>query len=210
MLKTHLSSNFSTSSITPSKEVLDIIVESAHGDIRSAIMALQFACIVELPGQKKKSQLENTIVLEAVTRREQSLALFHLLGKVMYNKRMLFDHQSFYELGETKWKAIYLPISPTGKDDPPNPSATAKDLQKERAIDASLKAPTKLPPHLRHHERRMSRVDVDVRLIIFLFHFSLNADQGCLSRRHSTLILPSNLLCSPSIFTKITHSFATK
>jgi len=97
MLKTHLSSSFSTSSVAPSKEVLDIIVESAHGDIRSAIMALQFACIVELPDQKKKGQLGSTIVLEAVTRREQSLALFHLLGKVMYNKRMLFNHSTNLE-----------------------------------------------------------------------------------------------------------------
>ena len=94
MLKTHFSSSCSVPSIAPSKEVLDIIVESAHGDIRSAIMALQFACIMELPGQKKKGQLGSTIVLEAVTRREQSLALFHLLGKVMYNKRTSINHST--------------------------------------------------------------------------------------------------------------------
>lgn len=44
---------FSSSSVShqkPSKEVVDIIVDSANGDIRSAIMALQFACIVDLPG----------------------------------------------------------------------------------------------------------------------------------------------------------------
>jgi cell cycle checkpoint protein len=73
----------------PSKEVLDVIVESANGDIRSAIMALQFACIVELPGSKKKGRGKGTtMVMEAVTRREQSLQLFHLLGKVLYNKRV--------------------------------------------------------------------------------------------------------------------------
>lgn len=84
--------------MAPSKEVLDIIVESAHGDIRSAIMALQFACIMELPGQKKKTnQARSTIILEAVTRREQSLALFHLLGKVMYNKRMSFNHPTILD-----------------------------------------------------------------------------------------------------------------
>jgi len=61
-------------------------------------MALQFACILEIPGQKKKTdQARSTIILEAVTRREQSLALFHLLGKVMYNKRMLFNHRSIYD-----------------------------------------------------------------------------------------------------------------
>lgn len=53
-------------------------------------MALQFACIVHKPTQKKKKNTGHTVVLEAVTRREQSLALFHLLGKVLYNKRPSF------------------------------------------------------------------------------------------------------------------------
>ena len=50
-------------------------------------MALQFACIIHKPTQRKKKNIGHTVVLEAVTRREQSLALFHLLGKVLYNKR---------------------------------------------------------------------------------------------------------------------------
>jgi cell cycle checkpoint protein len=97
---------------------LDIIVESSIGDIRSAIMALQFACVVELPrasssgntvnkgksrGKRRKGEADGgrggddvegmgkggdaRVVLEAVTRRESSLALFHLMGKVLYNKR---------------------------------------------------------------------------------------------------------------------------
>ena len=61
-------------------------MDSANGDIRSAIMALQFACVVELPTSNKKGK-GTTMVMEAVTRREQSLQLFHLLGKVLYNKR---------------------------------------------------------------------------------------------------------------------------
>ena len=87
LLDTHVTSSSSRSVIAPAKEVIDIIVESAHGDIRSAIMALQFACIVHKPTQRKKKSIGHTVVLEAVTRREQSLALFHLLGKVLYNKR---------------------------------------------------------------------------------------------------------------------------
>ena len=59
-----------------------------------------------------------------------------------------------------------------GKSDPPNPSASAKDLQKERDLDALFKDPLKLPPHLQHHERRASRVDVDVRKnFIYLYLF---------------------------------------
>ncbi|PPQ88176.1 hypothetical protein CVT25_005141 [Psilocybe cyanescens] len=131
MLNTHFSKSTGSA---PSKEALDVIVESANGDIRSAIMALQFACIIELPGRSKKKLGAQRAVLEAVTRREQSLALFHLLGKVLYNKR---------------------------KDDPPGASASVKDLQKERDIDAALKPCAKLPAHLRHHDRRTSRVDVD-------------------------------------------------
>ena len=87
LLDTHIASSSSRSAIAPSKEVIDIIVESANGDIRSAIMALQFACIIHKPTQRKKKNIGHTVVLEAVTRREQSLALFHLLGKVLYNKR---------------------------------------------------------------------------------------------------------------------------
>ena len=86
----------------PSREVIDIIVGSSNGDIRSAIMALQFACVVDFPassttskgkmarknvGRTKKSTNARA-VLEAVTRREQSLVLFHLMGKILYNKRL--------------------------------------------------------------------------------------------------------------------------
>lgn len=58
-------------------------------------MALQFACTADsstrkpAKGTKKASKGQGPsarVMLEAVTRREQSLALFHLLGKVMYNK----------------------------------------------------------------------------------------------------------------------------
>ncbi len=95
LLTTHFSQN---SGIQPSKEVLDIITESSNGDIRSAIMALQFACVrpnpgFELPektkgkGKSKKGNVNARMIVEAVTRREQSLALFHLIGKILYNKR---------------------------------------------------------------------------------------------------------------------------
>ncbi|KII85455.1 hypothetical protein PLICRDRAFT_56696 [Plicaturopsis crispa FD-325 SS-3] len=141
-LKALLTTQFANTSLSgPSAEVLDVIVDSANGDIRSAIMALQFACVVDLPGTaaKKRKSKGGTggstgVVLDAVARREQSLALFHLMGKVLYNKR---------------------------KGDPPNPSATAKDIQREKEIDARLKDPPSLPPFLADHERPTSRVDVD-------------------------------------------------
>ena len=77
-----------------SKDVLELIADSSNGDIRSAVMALQFACTPTAPSGKSKTKDKKSrkvsdarAVLEAVTRREQSLALFHLVGKVLYNKR---------------------------------------------------------------------------------------------------------------------------
>ena len=86
LLQTHFASHPRGMS-APSNDVLDTIVESANGDIRSAIMAMQFACVVQLPSKGKKKGAK--LVLESVTRREQSLVLFHLMGKVLYNKRQL-------------------------------------------------------------------------------------------------------------------------
>ncbi|KAH9914163.1 Rad17-domain-containing protein [Epithele typhae] len=129
--------------VRPSKDVLDLIVESSNGDIRSAIMALQFACTADgsaLPlskGNKRSAKGKGpsaATVLQAVTRREQSLALFHLLGKIMYNKR---------------------------KGDPPTQSAPAKDVKRDKELDARLKDPPLLPPHFSEHDRRASRVDIE-------------------------------------------------
>ncbi|KAF9070729.1 Rad17 cell cycle checkpoint protein-domain-containing protein [Rhodocollybia butyracea] len=112
-------------------QMLDFVVNSSNGDIRSAIMALQFAC-VRL--SKKTKSADSQVLMESVTRREQSLFLFHLMGKIFYNKR---------------------------KGDPPTAHASARDIKKDREIDESLTDPPKLPPHLRDHDRRASRVDVN-------------------------------------------------
>ncbi|KAF8066926.1 Rad17 cell cycle checkpoint protein-domain-containing protein [Lyophyllum atratum] len=134
LLNTHFSDSSQSS---PSREILDAVVESANGDIRSAIMALQFACALEMNGKtrkKKGKEQGKAVVLASVTRREQSLVLFHLLGKVLYNKR---------------------------KGDPPSASASAKDIQREKNTDAEIKDLPKLPPCFQEHDRRASRVNVD-------------------------------------------------
>ncbi|KAJ7696143.1 hypothetical protein B0H16DRAFT_1841853 [Mycena metata] len=107
--ETHFASAPKASGSAPTKEMLDIVVETSNGDIRSAIMALQFSCVPTLGGSSVKAARKKgggagggaKLVLEAVTRREQSLTLFHFMGRVLYNK----------------WKG-----------DPPNSSATAKDI----------------------------------------------------------------------------------
>lgn len=56
LLSNHLSTISKRESVTsrsikiPSKDFIDMLLENAHGDIRSAIMTLQFACVVDLPG----------------------------------------------------------------------------------------------------------------------------------------------------------------
>ncbi|KAH7905330.1 Rad17 cell cycle checkpoint protein-domain-containing protein [Hygrophoropsis aurantiaca] len=153
LLATHFSSSSShAKGKPPTRDILDIVVESSNGDIRSAVMALQFACIAALPsGSKSKSKSAGTkkqsqskikaegggnarAVLEAVTRREQSLVLFHLMGKVLYNKR---------------------------KNDPPATHLSAKEAAKERDLDALLVDPPPLPDWLHLHERRASRVCIE-------------------------------------------------
>ncbi|KAG1745261.1 Rad17 cell cycle checkpoint protein-domain-containing protein [Suillus lakei] len=136
MLANHFAS---TSGKPPAKDIVEMIVESSNGDIRSAVMALEFACVVTLTkGGGKGKARRNTAgsggtraVLEAVTRREQSLVLFHLMGKILYNKR---------------------------KGDPPATHLSAKDAAKERELDETLIDPSPLPDWLSEHDRKASRV----------------------------------------------------
>ncbi|KAI0047880.1 P-loop containing nucleoside triphosphate hydrolase protein [Auriscalpium vulgare] len=111
--------------------VLQAIVDGASGDVRSAVMALEFAWV----RGKGKKRLGEAAALEAITRRENGLVLFHLLGKVLYNKR---------------------------KGDPPSASASAKDKAAERVLDARLKDQPPLPPWLSSESRKTSRVDADI------------------------------------------------
>ena len=92
---------------------------------------------------------------EAVTRRESTLVLFHLLGKVLYNKRKYVS-----SLEDVLSEAFRF----SGKGDSPSSSASAKDIQREREKDAILPDSPPLPGWLAEHSRRTSRVDVDVRV----------------------------------------------
>ena len=54
-------------------------------------MELQLSSLVDKkPAKKGKKSDSNgsTVLLKLASQREQSLALFHLIGKVMYNKRV--------------------------------------------------------------------------------------------------------------------------
>ncbi|KAJ4474461.1 Rad17 cell cycle checkpoint protein-domain-containing protein [Lentinula aciculospora] len=130
-LQALLSRHFGSQRSPVTGQILDMVVDSANGDIRSAIMALQFACIRM---SKRTKGVESQILMESITRREQSLVLFHLMGKVFYNKR---------------------------KGDPPAPCVSIRDIKKDQELDKKLKDPPKLPQYLSEHDRKASRVDVN-------------------------------------------------
>ena len=48
-----------------------------------------------------------------------------------------------------------------GKGDAPAPSAQKKDIERDKAIDARLPDPPKLPQHLSAEDRKASRVDIE-------------------------------------------------
>ncbi|KZV62049.1 hypothetical protein PENSPDRAFT_618405 [Peniophora sp. CONT] len=111
------------------------IVTGASGDVRAGVMALEFACSRAKGAGKRSRDASGGTDIEATTRRENALVLFHLLGKVLYNKR---------------------------KGDQPPTSATKRDIAALREIDARLKDEPPLPEWLNKREARMtSRVDVD-------------------------------------------------
>ena len=73
-----------------------------------------------------------------------------------------------------------------GKGDAPSASASAKDIQREKAIDAQLKDRLKLPVYLQEHERRTTRVDVDVRGVNILSYRCLTYTRGSTLTPRST------------------------
>ncbi|KAF8246018.1 hypothetical protein K440DRAFT_554181 [Wilcoxina mikolae CBS 423.85] len=96
----------------PSKAVLDAL--STSGDIRSAIMGLEFlARNGDLPGtgfserivtgrrrgkkpEDRALSADERRMVEAVTQRESTYGIFHAVGKVLYNKRYGDDPEDEY------------------------------------------------------------------------------------------------------------------
>ncbi|GAA5908580.1 Rad24p [Sporobolomyces salmoneus] len=150
------SSSSSSRSNRPSGSMLDILIQNSNGDIRSALMSLQFLSTQDQyslstslsggsgskgtssgKGRKKAKTTggggDVKELLQFVTARENSLFIFHALGKVLYNKRW----------GESE------------KED-------KKDLNRP-GIRQELEPSSKLPKHLRKEwNRKPSKVDPDV------------------------------------------------
>ncbi|TIB75843.1 checkpoint protein Rad24 [Wallemia mellicola] len=90
----------------PHDEAIDVIIDTASGDIRSAINTLQLASQMALPGSlstgghkrkakplSKSTRVDMEKTLDVLARREVSLNLFHSLAKVLRNKRHGFDDE---------------------------------------------------------------------------------------------------------------------
>lgn len=116
-----------------SQSILNSVIEGAGGDVRSATMTLEFTCA--RPASGKQPSRSNVGSIVSITQKENTLLLFHLIGKIMYNKR---------------------------KGDPHAKSASAKDISQERALDRTLNDSLPLSPWLATEERRTSRVDVNL------------------------------------------------
>jgi hypothetical protein len=119
--------------------------------------------------------------MDTISQREQSLQLFHLLGKLLYNKR---DLSSYYK--ETKPLSI---SQPTGYG----------DSVKEDAADSSPPVQNELPDHLSRENRAPSKVDLVVEYKpLFLCHCSTHTFLALDSARRLACRFISALFISSS------------
>ena len=181
-------------SLRPTKAMLDVVVTCSRGDIRGAVMELQLSALSnKKPTKGKKGGSTDSVALSKLaSQREQSLALFHLIGKVLYNKRMLH-----FSSGASTLKCAFV-----GKGDPPSSSATVREREQLRLLEKSIPDPEELPAHLNPHNRKASLVDVNVGLSII----STACVRLKLFRRRFMQTLRSTRLYFPYTCTRTTPS----
>jgi cell cycle checkpoint protein len=133
--------------------LIEIIIDSANGDVRSAINTLQVLCLSDDAallqqerGTKRKADGKPTKkkakkarrAMSAISGREASLVLFHTLGKILYNKRV---------------------------GDPSEEGDSDSDFEGEDVKGQAQGKDVSLPLHLASQMRRKSKVDVEVSLM---------------------------------------------
>ncbi|EMR11643.1 hypothetical protein PNEG_00082 [Pneumocystis murina B123] len=72
----------------PSLELIESIIESSCGDIRSALNSLQFIVGIILENSSKGFSKEKGLLINSIINRDITLGFFHAVGKVIYNKRI--------------------------------------------------------------------------------------------------------------------------
>ncbi|UZJ54965.1 hypothetical protein CBS101457_004285 [Exobasidium rhododendri] len=163
LARSSLSTSIPAPTSESAKDLIEVVVESASGDLRSAINTLQVICLrgeslLQERGVKRKAGGKSSknkkgakkttrSAVASISGRESSLLLFHTLGKILYNKRV----------GDR---------SGEGESDSEGEAVEHKEgLQREEA---------ELPPHLALQYRRESKVDVE------MLWRSMTVDQGTL------------------------------
>ncbi|KAG4303667.1 hypothetical protein PCK1_000185 [Pneumocystis canis] len=87
----------------PDSELIESIISSSSGDIRSALNTLQFIIgiisknpeispkyegLLQKDNMESKLSKEQILLINSITNRDSTLGLFHAIGKVIYNKRI--------------------------------------------------------------------------------------------------------------------------
>ncbi|EPQ28938.1 uncharacterized protein PFL1_03738 [Pseudozyma flocculosa PF-1] len=170
----------------PSMQTVQAVADSGTGDIRAAVNCLQFLCGIQTPeagakrdaaGRRKpasrtsaKSRLAAR-QLALISGRESSLALFHAVGRVLYNKRFGDPGQEAEE--QKLRKKAAAATGPDLSDDEFDEHEAELSALRERLNRAGRaltgvgtsdseqrKSSYEMPSHYAPLQRRESRVDV--------------------------------------------------
>ncbi|KAJ9478311.1 Checkpoint protein RAD24 [Pseudozyma hubeiensis] len=147
-------------------ELLQAIAEDSNGDLRAAVNCLQFVGVkglgegVKLKGEEGRRRVRRLIPL--VSGRESSLALFHALGKVLYNKRE-------GDAGDEAGRGTRFVAEDDSDDETRSDTEKMRLQERLKAAMRSIIPPSDdddelvqtLPDHLSHLCRRTSRVHPD-------------------------------------------------
>lgn len=148
------------------KELADVVASMSNGDIRNAINSLQMALTSSQSGTVAKGSKrtadgkpkdgksiarKQAKMISLATGREASLAIFHALGKILYNKRIGDPQDEVREESDS---------------DEEDERGGPESAWLKSAMNTFLGGPIDqtvmpLPAHLQHLKRRQSRVDVE-------------------------------------------------
>ncbi|KAJ1028696.1 hypothetical protein NDA16_001862 [Ustilago loliicola] len=184
-------------------ELLQAVAEDANGDLRAAVNCLQFVGVngglLEVAagkgrkagklGAEEERRRAMRKLMPLVSGRESSLALFHALGRVLYNKREGDPNDE----GPTQSRVV---SSFTDSDDEDGSDGDQAADELKHHINAAIRSfvppsgsadtEERLPHHMSHLFRRQSRVSVDqlwadlpVDSSVFQLYLHANLPQFC-------------------------------
>ncbi len=182
-------------------ELLQAIAEDSNGDLRAAVNCLQFVginskhfeTVAKQKGGRKAQDARKTMrrLMPLVSGRESSLALFHALGKVLYNKRQGDPNDD----GGSNGRLATIGDTDSDQDDQGSDDHRDKEelaTRLRRAMRSIVQPPSdndglsQLPEHMSDLDRRTSRVapdqlwaDLPVDSSVFQLYLHQNFPQFC-------------------------------